>query len=72
MPHLFFRDKFIWADANGAERAARTFGQAHAAMALAVSDAHCSYWRSRGAARLIVSNLVGDRDSIDAATIDLE
>ena len=72
IPNLFFRDKFIWADANGAEKTARMFGQAHAAMALGVSDAHCSYWRSRGTARLIASNILGDRNSIDDATVDIE
>jgi hypothetical protein len=72
MPNLVFRDRFIWADANGAEKAARTFGQAHAAMALAVSDAHGSYWNSRGTARLITSNLLDDTQALDSATIDLE
>lgn len=72
IPNLFLRDKFIWSDANPAERAARMFGQTHAAMALAVTDAHASYWRSQGAARLIASNLLGDKDSIDSASIDLQ
>jgi hypothetical protein len=71
MPNLFFRDKFIWADANGAERTARTFGQAHAAMAIGVSDAHC-YWHSRGTARLIASNLLGDIGGIDFNRLDVE
>ena len=70
IPNLFFRDKFIWADANGAEKTARMFGQAHAAMAMGVLDAHCSYWHSRGTARLIASNILGDRNAIEAATID--
>jgi hypothetical protein len=69
---LFFRDKYIWADANVAEKGARLFGQAHAAMALGVADAHSYYWRSRGAARLIAANLLGDYSAIDSATIDTE
>jgi GTPase SAR1 family protein len=69
---LFFRDKYIWADANVAEKGARIFGQAHAAMALGVADAHSYYWRSRGAARLIAANILGDYTVIDSATIDTE
>jgi hypothetical protein len=72
IPNLFFRDKFIWADANNVEKTARTFGQAHAAMALSVSDAHCSYWHSRGVARLVAANLIGDCSAIDSGTIDTE
>ena len=72
MPNFFFRDKFIWADANGAERTARRFGQAHAAMAIGMSDAHSSYWSSRGVARLITANILGDCDAIDSAQIDVE
>lgn len=70
IPNLFFRDRYIWADANIAEKTARTFGQTHAAMAVGVSDAHGSYWQSRGTARFIASNLVGDTNSIDALKID--
>ncbi len=69
---LFLRDKFIWADANVSERGARTFGQAHAAMALGVADAHSSYWQSRGTARLITANILGDFSAIDADRLDLE
>ncbi|MGV0028582.1 hypothetical protein [Phormidesmis priestleyi] len=72
MPHFFFRDKYIWADGNPAEKAARTFGQAHAAMGIGVSDAHSSYWRSCGVARLITANLLNDRSEIDSAKIDTE
>lgn len=72
MPKIFFRDKYIWADANGVEKTARTFGQAHAAMAIAVSDAHSSYWHSRGAARLITANLLGDCSVIDSGMIDTQ
>lgn len=72
MPRFFFRDKYIWADGNAAERAARTFGQAHAAMGIGVSDAHSSYWRSCGAARLIAANLLNDRSEIDSARVDTE
>jgi hypothetical protein len=70
--NLFFRDKYIWADANVAEKGARIFGQAHTAMALGVADAHGYYWRSRGAARLIAANLLGDYTVIDSATLDTE
>lgn len=70
IPTIFFRDKYIWADANGAERGARTFGQAHAAMAIGVSDGHGYYWGSRGTARLVVANILGDCTAIDSATID--
>ena len=67
---IFFRDKYIWADANGAERAARTFGQAHAAMAMGVTDGHCYYWGSSGTARLITANILGDCKAIDSGTVD--
>jgi hypothetical protein len=70
MPNLFFRDKYIWADANGLERGARTMGQAHAAMAVGVADAHGYYWGSSGTARLVSANLVGDYTAIDSARID--
>ncbi len=69
LPNLFFRDKYIWADANFAERGARTFGQAHAAMALGVADAHGYYWRSPGAASLITANILGDYKAINSATL---
>lgn len=69
LPNLFFRDKYIWADANFAERGARTFGQAHAAMALGVADAHSYYWRSPGAASLITANILGDYKAINSATL---
>lgn len=72
IPNLFFRDKFIWADANPGEKTARLLGQNHAAMAIGVSDAHCSYWRSRGTARLIASNLLGDIGGIDFNRLDVE
>jgi hypothetical protein len=72
MPNLFFRDKYIWSDGNGAERTARSFGQAHAAMGLGVSDAHCSYWNSRGVARLVAANILGDCDSINSAILDTQ
>jgi hypothetical protein len=72
IPNFFFRDKYIWADANVAEKGARIFGQAHAAMALGVADAHGYYWRSRGAARLITANILGDYKAIDSATLDIE
>ncbi|GAP98429.1 hypothetical protein [Leptolyngbya sp. NIES-2104] len=72
MPNFFFRDKYIWADRNGAEKAARTFGQAHAAMGVGLADAHSSYWTSRGAARLITANLLDDRGEIDSAKVDTE
>lgn len=67
---LFFRDKYIWADANNGERTARTFGQAHAAMAIGVADGHGYYWGSRGTARLIAANILGDSNAIDSATVD--
>ncbi|MFM7428195.1 MAG: hypothetical protein ACKO7W_24890 [Elainella sp.] len=70
--NLFFRDRYIWSDANLAERAARAFGQAHAAMALGVSDAHSSYWQSRGAARFVASNLLGEVGEVDMAKVDLD
>ncbi len=70
-PNLFFRDKYIWADANPAERTARTLGQGQAAMAIAVADAHCSYWNSEGTTRLIASNIIGDCDAIDSPKLDL-
>lgn len=69
LPNLFFRDKYIWADANFAERGARTFGQAHAAMALGVADAHGYYWCSPGAASLITANILGDCKAINSATL---
>ena len=72
IPGLFLRDKYIWADANAAERGARTFGQAHAAMAIGVTDAHGAYWHSPGTARLITANLLGDVTAIDSATIDTQ
>jgi hypothetical protein len=72
MSNIFFRDKYIWADANGVEQLARTFGQAHAAMAVAVSDAHSSYWHSRGVARLIAANLLGDYTIVDSGMIDTQ
>ena len=67
---LFFRDKYIWADANNGEKTARIFGQAHAAMAMGVADGHGYYWGSRGTARLIAANILGDCNAIDSATID--
>ena len=70
IPTIFFRDKYIWADANGAERGARTFGQAHAAMGIGVSDGHCYYWNSHGTARLVAANILGDCTAIDSALID--
>ncbi len=70
LPNLFFRDKYIWADANGLERGARTMGQAQAAMAVGLTDGHAYYWNSRGTARLISANLVGDYTALDSATID--
>ncbi len=70
--NLFFRDRYIWADANIAEKTARTLGQVHAAMALGVSDAHCSYWQSCGTARFVMKNLVGDTRSIDSTKIELD
>lgn len=70
IPTIFFRDKYIWADANAAERGARTFGQAHAAMGIGVSDGHCYYWNSRGTARLVAANILGDCTAIDSALID--
>ena len=72
LSNLFFRDKYIWADANVAEKGARFFCQAHAAMALGVADAHSYYWRSPGTARLIAANILGDYTAIDSATIDKE
>jgi hypothetical protein len=72
LPNLFFRDKYIWADGNAAERTARTFGQAHAAMGIGVADAHSSYWNSSGVARLITANILGDYDEIDSAKIDTQ
>jgi hypothetical protein len=69
MPNLFFRDKYIWADANGGEQVARALGQGHAAMAMSVTDAHCSYWHSPGVARLIVSNILNDQEAIDSPRI---
>jgi hypothetical protein len=72
LTNFFFRDKYIWADANIAERGARTFGQAHAGMALGVADAHGYYWYSRGAARLIAANILGDYRAIDSETIDTD
>jgi hypothetical protein len=69
MPNIFFRDKYIWADANGGESMARMLGQWQAAMSIAVSDAHCSYWNSPGVARLIASNILNDREAIDSPKI---
>lgn len=71
-PNLFFRDRYVWTDANVAERAARTLGQAHAAMAAGISDAHGSYWHSRGTARFVASNLLGETNLMDASKIDLD
>lgn len=70
IPTIFFRDKYIWADANAAERGARTFGQAHAAMGIGVADGHGYYWNSRGTARLVAANILGDCTAIDSALID--
>jgi hypothetical protein len=72
IPNLLFRDRFILADANGAEKTARFLGQTHAAMAMGASDAHNAYWRSYGTARLIASNLLSDIRAIDATAIDLD
>lgn len=72
MPKLLFRDRFILADANGAEKTARFLGQTHAAMAMGAGDAHNSYWHSYATARLVTSNLLGDINTIDAAAIDLD
>lgn len=74
LPNLYFRDKYIWADANILEKGAR-MGQANtvmanAAMAVGVSDSHKYYWGSHGAARLISANLVGDLAEIEALKID--
>jgi hypothetical protein len=69
---LFFRDKYIWADANWLERGALSIGQAHTAMAVSVVDGHTSYWGSPGTARLISANLVGDYIAIDSAKIDTQ
>lgn len=69
--NLFFRDQFIQVDANGAEKAARMFGQVQAAMAMGISDAHSSYWQSRSTAKLIANNLLGNIAEIDSASIVL-
>ena len=45
-------------------------GQAHTAMAIGVSDGHGYYWGSRGTARLVVANILGDCTAIDSAMID--
>lgn len=70
IPNLFFRDRYIRTDANLAERTARTLGQVHAAMALGVSDAHSAYWQSRGTARFVASNLLGEMSAIDMTKVD--
>ncbi|MBW4465254.1 MAG: hypothetical protein KME07_07410 [Pegethrix bostrychoides GSE-TBD4-15B] len=72
IPNLFFRDRYVWTDANVAEKAARTFGQVHTAMAVGASDAHCSYWQSRGTARFVMQNLLGNTSSLDFTKIDLD
>ncbi len=72
LPDLFFRDKYIWADANIAEKAARSLRQEHAAMALGVSDGHVSYWHSDVTAHLLAANLMGNTKAIDSQTIDTE
>lgn len=70
IPHLFFQDQFIQVDANGAEKAARILGQAHAAIAVGISDAHSSYWRSCRTAKLVANNLLGDIAAINSAGFD--
>ncbi|MGQ4649867.1 hypothetical protein [Lyngbya aestuarii] len=72
LTNFFFRDKYIWADANIPEKGARVFGQTPAAMALGVADAHGYYWRSRGTARLIAANLLGDSKAIDSTRLDTD
>jgi hypothetical protein len=65
---FFFRDQFIQTDANGAEKAAKILGQAHAAMAMGISDAHSSYWQNQDTAKLIASNLLSDIGAINSAS----
>jgi hypothetical protein len=72
LSNLFFRDKYICADANWLERRALTMGQTHTAMAVSVVDGHNSYWGSRGTARLVSANLMGDCTAIDCAKIDTQ
>ena len=39
-------------------------------MAIGVSDGHGYYWGSRGTARLVAANTLGDCSAIDSALID--
>jgi hypothetical protein len=64
--HVFFRDKYIWSDANPGETAARIMGQNDLAMAIAAKDAHSSYWENPISAKLITANLLGLSDVIDS------
>lgn len=67
--HLLFRDKYICADANLAEKAARAVGQFEAAMALGVSDAHSWYWNSHRTAHLITENIFGETQEPSSNTL---
>lgn len=64
--HVFFRDKYIWSDANIGETSARMAGQDDLAMAIAANDAHASYWGHPISAKLITANLLGLSDVIDS------
>lgn len=39
-------------------------------MAIGVADGHGYYWGSRGTARLVTANILGDCSAIDSALID--
>lgn len=62
--NLFFRDNYICADANLAEKAARIVGQLDAAMALGVADAHSCYWNAQITGNLITDNILGNTKNL--------
>lgn len=39
-------------------------------MGIGVADGHGYYWNSRGTARLVAANILGDCTAIDSALID--
>lgn len=61
--NFIFRDEYIGEDANLAEKMARSAGQVDLAMALGVSDAHGYYLHSLKAARLVVNNILGIKNT---------
>ncbi len=66
---LFIRDQYLIENANFAEKTAYSLGQMHAASALALSDAHSSYWNNETVAKMIVDNIQGDYSTLKKQSI---